>query len=164
MVYGRRVNVVPVRVSIVLSVMLGLFGCERLRDVKRCQKLAQEVNRSLDTIAQLAPDSGLVAPDGGAAAPDSGAATAGAYHQIAREYDTLATGLDGFDAGTPELVKAVGELAGVARTSARQAAALGSALAADNRATVSFTVHELERLARHEKSVVARIDDECRPK
>ena len=140
---------VLVRVSIVLAVGLGLFGCERMRDVKRCRALAQRVNGSLDVIAELAPDAGKTPP---------------AYDKVAHEYDALAASLDGFDGGTPELVKSVADYAALARTSARQAAALGAALKDDNRGSATLASHELERLARHEKTLVARIDDECRPK
>ena len=142
-------KLVLVRISIVLSLALGLFGCERLRDVKRCRLLAREVNASLDTISDVAADAGR---------------TPAAYDKVAHQYDGIAAGLDGFDGGTPELVKAVGDYAALARTTARQAAALSLAIATDNQSSASLATHELERLARHEKTLAARIDEECRPK
>jgi hypothetical protein len=137
------------RSLLALTLLVGLAGCERLRDVKRCRALAQQINASLDGIEETATTAGKT--------PD-------AYRRIAKDYDGLAAGLESFDAGSPELVKEVGEYAALARSSARQAAALGSALAVDNRAAVSGATHDLERLARHEKSLVSRIDDECKPK
>jgi len=143
------VKPVLVRVSVLLVVATSLFGCERLRDVKRCRLLAQEVNTSLDTIAEEAADRGR---------------TPVAYGKISREYDALAAGLEDFDGGTPELVKSVHDYATLSRSAARQAAAVGSALAGGNRASAALATHELERLARHEKTLAAHVDEECRPK
>jgi hypothetical protein len=130
-----------------LAALAVLFlGCDRLRDVKRCRVLAREVNTSFDAIEKEA-------------ARDPKAVS---YDAIARQYETLGKNLAGFDGGTPELERAVGELGTLARNAARQATALHDAKKADNQATASVHTHELERLARHEKSLAARIDDECR--
>ena len=69
-----------------------------------------------------------------------------------------------FDGGTPELGRAVNELGALARNAAREATQLNAANQAGNKASADVYTHELERLARHEKSLAARIDDECRPK
>jgi len=125
-----------------------LFGCDRLRDVKRCRVLAREVNASFDTIEKEA-----------ARSPKDVS-----YAAIARQYETLGKNLEHFDGGTPELGRAVGELGTLSRNAARQATALHEARKANNQATAGVHTHELERLARHEKSIAARIDDECRPR
>jgi hypothetical protein len=130
-----------------LALLLGA-GCDRMREVKRCRTLARQVNTSLDNIE---------------AASKPGPTRAG-YQAIASEYDAIAHGLDGFDAGAPELQRVVGEYAALARNSARQSTAFADALAAGNGASAMLASRELERLARHEKLLVTRIDEECRPK
>jgi hypothetical protein len=123
-------------------------GCERLSDVKRCRALAQKVNPSLDKIE----------------ARHAAGKTRANYDLIAYEYNALAAGLDGFDGGTPELERAVQEYGALARTSAHQATALAEALAARNAPSAALATRELEHLARQERALVARIDEECRPK
>jgi hypothetical protein len=167
-------------VLIAFSVVFTLVGCERLGDVKRCRQLAAQVNPSLDTIEEVtqngvadggtpvadggthAGDGGTRAGDGGTRAGDGG--TRVGFDKAAYEYDAIAKSLEAFDAGSPELVKAVSEYAGVARSSARQSAALADALGANNPASASLASRELERLARHEKAIVARIDELCQPR
>jgi hypothetical protein len=126
----------------------GLVGCDRLHEVKRCRGLAQRVNTSLDKIE----------------ATSNGGKTGAAYGAIATEYDGIAQGLEGFDAGTPELTKAVEDYATLARTTARQSKTLAQALDANNKGGATLATHELERLARQERMIVMRIDEECRPK
>ena len=143
----------PVRARVVRVLACGLaffacVGCDRLREVKRCRALAKEVNTSLDKIETQS----------------KAGKTREGYGVIAFEYDSIAHGLDGFDAGLPDLDRAVAEYAALARTSARQSAALAEALGAHNAASATLATHELERLARQEKIIVARIDEECRTK
>ncbi|HSU38740.1 MAG TPA: hypothetical protein VLJ38_04200 [Polyangiaceae bacterium] len=123
-------------------------GCERMAEVKRCRGLAQKVNASLDKID----------------ARSAGEKTRVNYDLIAYEYNFIASTLEGFDGGTPELERAVQDYEALARTSARQSAALAEALAAKNAASAALATRELERLARQQKAIVARIDEECRPK
>lgn len=141
---------VPARLARAFIVGLALaavVGCERMNEVKRCRALAQKVNPSLDKIEARSAEKTRVS-----------------YDLIAYEYNAIASGLDGFDAGTPELQRAAQDYAALARTSARQSAALAEALAAKNAASAALATRELERLARQEKALVARIDEECRPK
>ena len=119
-----------------------------MSEVKRCRALAQKVNGSLDKIEERS---------------DAGKTRAN-YDLIAYEYNSIAAGLDGFDGGAPELERAVADYAALARTSARQSTALAEALAAKNPASAALASHELERLARQERAIVSRIDEECRPK
>lgn len=130
------------------ALFAGVAACDRLRDVKRCRVLAQRVNTSLDKIE----------------AQNNGGKTGATYGAIAAEYDDIAQGLEGFDAGTPELTKAVEEYATLARTTARQSKSLAQALETKNRAVATLAIHELERLAHQERMLVMRIDEECRPK
>lgn len=143
----------PVPGRFVRAFVLGLalaasFGCERMREVKRCRALAQKVNPALDRIE----------------ARDAAGKTRASYDLIAYEYNTIAAGLDDFDGGTPELDRAVADYAALARTSARQSVALAEALGSRNAASAALATRELERLARQEKVLVLRIDEECRPK
>lgn len=145
----------PVRTAVARSTLLGLalsavvvVGCDRMRDVKRCRTLAQQVNASFDVIEKEAADGSVDA----------------SYAAIAKEYTTLAQGLDAFDGGTPELGRAVTDLRTLAHNASRQAAGLDEARKSDNKITASVYSRELERLARQEKSIAARIDDECRPR
>lgn len=138
----------PVRALVVCLALFAPLGCDRMRDVKLCRTLARQVNGSLDKIE----------------ADSKAGQTRAAYQTIATEYDAIAHGLDGFDGGTPELKKAVEDYAALARTSARQSAALAEALGANNPASAALATRELERLSRHERAIVIRIDEECRPK
>ncbi len=131
----------------ILLLPLLLLGCERMQDVKRCRALAREVNLALDGVEKEASGKQPVA-----------------WERIAKQYSALATSLEGFDGGTPELEKAVNELSILARNTARQSTALGAALDGGNKGTAQLSTNELERLARHQKLLAARIDDECRPK
>ncbi|HTQ02301.1 MAG TPA: hypothetical protein VMI54_00540 [Polyangiaceae bacterium] len=139
-----------VRVLVAAAGALVLFGCERLRDVKRCRTLAENVNSSLDTIE--------------AVTAGSGAPAASAYGKATLEYEALAKKLEGFDGGTPELTRAVEEYAAVARSSAHASAALAQALNAKNGVSVQLSSHDLERLSHQEKAIARRIDDECEPR
>jgi hypothetical protein len=134
-------------VLVVAAAVLVLFGCERLRDVKRCRTLARGVNTSLDTIEELT------------AKPASSA-----YGAAALEYEGLAKRLDAFDGGSPELVRDVHEYAAFARSSARAAAGVAQALQTKNSAAAQVNAHELARLARQEKVIVRRIDGDCEPR
>jgi len=135
---------------------IALLGCDRLHDVKRCRELAREVNGKLDAVEQeLAPT-----PAGSASAGPAGSA----YAKAAKHYQALSHSLGDFDGGSAELEKTVDELSSVSRAAARQTAALASALDAKNDASALVATRELERLAKHEKTLVQRIDDECRPK
>lgn len=132
----------------VLAVACLVFGCDRLRDVKRCRALAEGVNHSLDAVEALSR-----APQGKVD-----------YAKIASEYDALAKSLDGYDGGTPVMTRTVAEFTGVVRSTARQASALANSLAAGNKASANLAKHELERLTRQEKLLVQRLDEQCRPK
>lgn len=132
---------------VVVAGVLLLFGCERLREVKRCRTLAHTVNPSLDSIEQLT----------------AGPPTRAAYDKATLEYEAIAKNLDAFDGGTPELGRAVQEYAALARSTAHTSAALAQALGANNAVSVQLTTHELERLTRQQKAIVRRIDGECEP-
>jgi hypothetical protein len=119
-----------------------------MRDVKRCRALAKDVNLTLDAVEE----------------ERKLGERPGVYARISKHYVTLSRRLEPFDGGTPELEKAVADLAALARTSARQTAALGTALESKNPSSKTLATNELERLAKQQKSLVARIDDECRPK
>jgi len=119
-----------------------------MRDVKRCRELAERVNTKLDAVDREAAR--------GEKDMD--------YGKISKEYAALAKGIDGFDGGTPELVRAVEEFEVLARNASRHAHLAEQAQKSDNAASAGLAKRELERIARQEKSVAARIDDECRPK
>jgi hypothetical protein len=135
------------RAAVVCSLSFSLLACDRLGDVKRCRELAGKVNASLDEVEAEASRGSDVH-----------------YKLIAKKYDKLASSLDGFDGGTPELGKAVAEYASLARSSARQVTVLEYAGEANNPATRNLALRELDRLAKRQKTIVTRIDDECRTK
>jgi hypothetical protein len=124
------------------------LGCDRMRDVKRCRVLARTVNASFDAIEKEV-----------ARGPKDAS-----YQAIGKEYDALAKSLEGFDGGTPELGRAVNELAALSRNAARHANGLEEAKKGDNKQTANVLTHELERQAKQEKVIAGRIDEECRPK
>jgi hypothetical protein len=136
------------RPLLVVLAACALLGCERMRDVKRCRALAKDVNGALDAV-----EAERKLGEGPAV-----------YARISKHYGTLSRTLEPFDGGTPELRRAVDDLAALARTAARQTAALGTALESKNPASATLATNELERLAKQQKSLAARIDDECRPK
>lgn len=119
-----------------------------MREVKRCRELAERVNTKLDEVAREAAR--------GEKDMD--------YGRISNEYAALAKGIEGFDGGTPELARAVEEFGVLARNASRHAHLAEQALESNNAASAGVAKRELERLARQEKSLAARIDDECRPK
>jgi len=125
-----------------------LGGCERMRDVKRCRQLAERVNARLDAVEREA------------ARGDKDVD----YGKLSKEYSALAKGLADFDGGAPDLARTVEEFEVLSRNAARHAQLLDQALESDNAASATLAKRELERLARQEKSIAARIDDECRPK
>lgn len=137
-----------VRLLVVVAAALALFGCERLRDVKRCRMLARSVNASLDTIEGLT----TVKP------------TSSAYAQATLEYESLAKRLEAFDGGSPELARDVQEYTAFARSSAHASASLAQGLSAKNSVTVQLSARDLERLAHQEKTIARRIDDDCEPR
>ncbi len=131
-----------------MGVVLLALGCDRMRDVKRCRVLARTVNASFDVIEKEA-----------ARGPKDMS-----YQAIGKEYEAIVKNLEGFDGGTPELGRAVNELAAVSRNAARHAKALDDARKGNNEQVASVLTHELERQAKQEKSIAGRIDEECRAK
>lgn len=131
-----------------VGVVLLALGCDRMRDVKRCRVLARTVNASFDAIEKEA-----------ARGPKDTS-----YQAIGKEYEALAKNLEGFDGGTPELGRAVNELAAISRNAARHAQALDDARKGNNPQVAIALTHDLERQAKQEKSVAGRIDEECRPR
>src|SRR5689334_17433294 len=112
-----------------------------MRDVKRCRVLARTVNASFDAIEKEAA---------------RGPKTA-SYELIAKEYGSLAKNLEGFDGGTPELGRAVNELAAISRNAARHAHDLDEARKGENPQVANVLTHELERQAKQEKVIAGRI-------
>jgi hypothetical protein len=141
----RRVR----RESAVAAILVcGLFGCDRLRDVKSCRELASRVNGTLDAVElELAANR-----------------SSATYTKIAGKYRDLARKLEGFEGVSPELEKGVAELATLSRSTARQAVALAGALEAKNPTSEALATRELEHLAKQERTLAQRINDECRPK
>jgi hypothetical protein len=126
----------------------GLCGCDCLRDVKRCRELASQVNTTFDAVEhELA-----------------GSRSSESYTKIAGKYRELARKLEDFEGVTPELEKDVSELSTLSRSTARQSLALAGALEAKNPTSEALATRELEHLAKQERTLAQRINEECRPK
>jgi hypothetical protein len=124
---------------------LGSTGCDKLRTVKQCRELAASVNPKLEAIAR-----------GVATAP-----SAAAYQQAAAGYLEAAKVLDTFDAGAPELDRAVDDYASTLRTSGLHAGELAAALDAGNQASAALTARQFAQLKQSQKSALKRFQQEC---
>jgi ABC-type transporter Mla subunit MlaD len=124
---------------------LGSTGCDKLRTVKQCRQLAASVNPKLEDIARVV----------------SKAPNAAAYQQAAAGYLEAAKVLDTFDAGAPELDRAVDDYASTLRTSGMHAGELAAALDAGNQASAALTARQFAQLKQSQKSAVRRFEQEC---
>jgi hypothetical protein len=125
--------------------VLASAGCGELRRVKQCRELAASVNPKLAAIA-----------DGVAKAPN-----AAAYQEAAAGYLEAATVLDTFDAGAPELDRAVDDYASTLRTSGLHAGELAAAVDAGNQESAALTARQLAQVKQAQKSAVKRFQQEC---
>ena len=124
---------------------LATAGCEQLRTVKQCRALSDSVNPKLEAIG---------------ASPGEPATAAG-YQKAAVGYANLAQEVDQFDAGVPELDRAVDDYASALRTSSVHAGELAKALDAGNLESAALAGRELEQLKHAQKSAVKRFQQEC---
>lgn len=135
------------RASAVLLVvtLLGALGCGRVREVRGCRALARVVNPAFDAIAART-------------AKDRSAAS---YRFAADRYAKLAAELKPFDIGIPRTEGAVDELGGAMKEAAAQATKLAEALERGDAVVAGAARRELAQLARQQKTIAARIDDDC---
>jgi hypothetical protein len=125
--------------------LLGSTGCDRVRTVKQCRELAASVNPKLAAIAE-----------GVGKEPN-----AAAYQRAAAGYLEAAKELDAFDAGAPELDRAVDDYASTLRTSGTHAGELAAALDAGNQASAALSARQFAQLKQSQKSAVKRFQQEC---
>jgi hypothetical protein len=125
--------------------LLGSTACERVRTVKQCRELAASVNPKLAAISE-----------GVAKGPN-----AAAYQRAAAGYLEAAKVLDAFDAGAPELDRAVDDYASTLRTSGTHAGELAAALDAGNQASAALSARQFAQLKQSQKSAVKRFQQEC---
>ena len=134
----------PSTVLLVVT-LLGTFGCGRVREVRGCRALARVVNPAFDEIAART-------------AKDRSPAS---YRFAADRYRKLAADLKPFDIGIPRTEGAVDELGSAMKEAGAQATKLAEALERGDSVVASSARRELAQLARQQKSIAARIDDDC---
>ena len=130
---------------LVLAAILGTLGCGRVREVKACRSLARIVNPALDEIAAR------VGKDRSAAS----------YRFAAARYGKLATELTHFRLGIPRTERTVEELADAMKQASTQSTMLADALEKRDAVLAGNARRELTQLARHQKAITMRIDDDC---
>jgi hypothetical protein len=132
------------RLWLLLLPLAGL-GCERVALVKKCRGLAERVNPELESIAL-------------AVEKKRDAAT---YRDVAKRYSTLAKELEAFDAGAPEVDRAVAEYATSLRSSSRHVGVLAQAADAGTPQSSALVTRELEQEAKRQKNAAKRFRQEC---
>jgi hypothetical protein len=142
-VYGAPVRLVPL--FLLSWLLLGSTACERVHTVKQCRELAASVNPKLAAIAEDVAK--------GPNAP--------AYQRASAGYLEAAKVLDAFDAGAPELDRAVDDYASTLRTSGTHAGELAAALDAGNQASAALSARQFAQLKQSQKSAVKRFQHEC---
>jgi predicted ribosome quality control (RQC) complex YloA/Tae2 family protein len=121
------------------------LGCGRIREVKGCRALARTVNPVLDDIsARIAKDK-----------------SPPAYRHAATRYAKLSADLKHFDVGIPRTEKTIDELVGAMTNASTHSAKLAEALEKRDLVNAASARRELAQLARVQKSIAARIDDDC---
>jgi hypothetical protein len=130
---------------LVLAAVLGTLGCGRIREVRECRALARIVNPALDEIAER------VGKDRGPAS----------YRFAAARYGKLATELAQFRLGIPRAEGTVGELTQAMKQASAQATMLADALEKRDAVLAGNARRELTQLARHQRAITMRIDNDC---
>jgi hypothetical protein len=129
----------------VLAATIAALGCGRIREVKGCRALARMVNPVLDDIsARISKDK----------SPPQ-------YRYASTRYAKLAADLKQFDVGIPRTEKAVDELGTAMKDAGTHAQNLADALEKRDAMSAASARRELGQLARVQKSIAARIDNDC---
>lgn len=132
------------RCALALLALLALSGCDRVNRVRECKKLSGLVNPRLDQIEALARK--------GAAAD---------YRVAAASYGALAKDVR-LGAEGPGTGKALAnEYAGVLDSAAPAVSAYANALDSREAHALDEARRSLDRLNKHERGVIARIDAYC---
>jgi hypothetical protein len=133
------------RTLCLLALALAALGCGRIREVKGCRALARTVNPVLDDIsARISKDK----------SPPQ-------YRYAATRYAKLAADLKAFDVGIPRTERTVDELGNAMREASTHSQKLADALEKRDAVNAASARRDLAQLARTQKSIVARIDDDC---
>ena len=129
----------------VLTAAIAALGCGRIREVKGCRALARMVNPVLDDVsARISKDK-----------------SPAQYRYAATRYAKLAADLKQFDVGIPRTEKAVDELGNAMKDAGAHATKLADALEQRDATTAASARRDLGQLSRVQKSIVARIDNDC---
>jgi len=133
------------RTLCVLAAAVAALGCGRIREVKGCRALARMVNPVLDDIsARIEKDKSPLQ-----------------YRYAATRYEKLAADLKLFDVGIPRAEKTIDELGNAMKDAGTQATRLADALDKRDAVTAASARRDLGQLARVQKSIAARIDNDC---
>jgi len=124
---------------------IGVLGCGRIREVKGCRALARLVNPVLDDISERVAH-------GKGADP---------YRYAAERYGKLASDLKKFDVGIPRAEKSIDDLGTALREASTQSAKLAEALEKRDVVVAASARRDLGHVARLEKAIVTRIDNDC---
>jgi hypothetical protein len=83
------------------------------------------------------------------------------YRYVGTRYAKLSTDLRAFDVGIPRTERTIDELASAMQDASSHSTKLADALDKRDAVTAAGARRELSQLARMQKSIVARIDDDC---
>lgn len=135
----------PRTLCLVAAAAVFMLGCGKIREIKGCRALARLVNPVLDDIsARIAKDK---------SPPE--------YRYAATHYAKLAADLEKFDVGIPRTEKTIDELASAMKAASTHATKLADALEKRDAVTTATERRELGQLSRMQKSIAARIDNDC---
>lgn len=138
-----RVGLAPSLLVLLLS--LPTTGCGKLREIKACRGLSQEVNPALDEIEALSKST----------VPDR-------ELRMAKQYSALSKRLAPRAVGTTALAGAVRDYAALLAATDGALRAHAEAAKANNSSRMAETRRELDRLVKRERAAVARISVECK--
>jgi len=152
-------------------------GCSRYTQTKQCRALIAQVNPALDEVLTMTHgrSAGGASNAGGAASAGGGSGGSGGsgagvggpssagYVAAAGRYERLAKQLGPMEFGSEDMAKYVAEYAGILNSAAENLRLIAAALDTGNAAEADRINRELERIAGHERSVVARMDAWCQP-
>lgn len=135
---------VIVRAALCLVVICALSACDRVSRVRECRRLSGLVNPKLTQIEELAKKG---------RAPE--------YRAAAQTYGALAKEVRAARSGSVSGKALIDEYAGVLGSVAPALSAYAVALEAQDARGMEETRRSLDRLSKHERGLVARIDAYC---
>jgi len=133
-----------VRAALCLLAILTLSSCNRMSRVRECQKLSSLVNPKLSQIEELAKKGRALD-----------------YKAATQSYGALAKDVKGYAPSAPELKALSDEYASVLESIVPAVSSYAVALEGQDKQGTDEARRSLERLSKHQRSLVQRIDAYC---